>query len=241
METERTLTLVKEPPVAIMEGLSKTFGNIQALRNLSLELPQGSIVGLLGPNGSGKTTLIKILAGLYVQYEGKVTILGEKPSHRTKAAVSYAPDRNSFPVQMTCRQASDLYKAFFEDFDESTWENLLDCFSLSPKAKIGEMSKGMVDKLQICLAMSRNARLYLLDEPLAGVDAGARDLILEQILEIFNPKGTILIATHLIAETERLFDTVIFLSHGQIAEYGECDRIRQAYGNSLEDIVKALP
>ena len=240
METERKLTLVEEPPVAVIEGLSKTFGSIRALRNISLELPQGRIIGLLGPNGSVNTTIIKILAGLYVQYEGQVRILGEKPSHKTKALVSYAPDRNCFPAQMTCRQASDLYKTFFEDFNEDTWEHLLDCFSLSPQAQIRQMSKGMIDKLQICLAMSRNARLYLLDEPLAGVDAGARDVVLEQILESFNPKGTILIATHLIAEIERLFDTVIFLSHGELVEFGECDCIRQRHGISLEDLVKEL-
>ena len=237
---ERTLTLVEEPPILVTEHLSKQFGRVQALKDVSLKIPQGRIVGLLGPNGGGKTTLIKTLAGLYVDYQGTARILDEKPSHVTKALVSYAPDRNSFSPHMTCSEAGEIYSKFFKDFREDKWYSMLDCFSLSTNRQIKEMSKGMIDKLQICLTMARDARLYLLDEPIAGVDVGARDVVLDQILENFNAQGTIIIATHLVAEIERLFDTVIFLNKGEVVEFDDCVRIREKYGDSLEQIMKEV-
>ncbi len=232
---EAKLTLVENPPVVKIENLYKRFGPVTALSGISLHVPEGRIIGLLGPNGSGKTTLIKILAGLYTSYEGQVSIDGQRPSHLTKAIVSYQPDKSSFPSHMTANEAMRIYKRFFQDFDEEQCQEMLKVFEISGMREINQMSKGVIDKLQICLTMSRKARLYLLDEPIGGVDTAARDFVLDTILNSFNPSGTIMIATHLVSQIEQIFDTAIVLSKGSLICFDNCDAIRQRYGLSLED------
>ena len=229
---ERKLRLVENPPIVKVENLNKTFGSVQALRDVDLEIPEGRIIGLLGPNGSGKTTLLKILAGLYTTYTGTVLIDGEKPGAKSKAHVAYLPDRPAFSLE--------IYVEFFEDFNRERFMELLDKFEISARKEFKEMSKGMIDKVQISFAMARNARLYLLDEPLGGVDVAARDNVLDTILENFDSKGTILVATHLISEIERLFDSVIVLKEGQVTMNAPCDDIREKYNSTLEKAMKAI-
>lgn len=237
---ERKLKLVASPPIVQICGLCKAFGSVQALKNVDLEIPEGRIIGLLGANGSGKTTLIKILAGLYTAYDGTVLIDGERPGARSKAEVSYLPDRPAFSLKRTAEEIKGIYAEFFEDFEADRFARLLDGFEIGMTTPFQEMSKGMIDKVQISFAMSRRARLYLLDEPLGGVDAKARDSVLDVILENFDAKGTILVATHLISEIERLFDSVIVLREGQVALQGSCDDIRAKYGSNLEEAMKEI-
>ena len=237
---ERKLRLVENSPIVRVENLNKTFGSVQALRDVDLEIPEGRIIGLLGPNGSGKTTLLKILAGLYTTYTGTVLIDGEKPGAKSKAHVAYLPDRPAFSLNRTAVDILEIYVEFFEDFNRERFMELLDKFEISAKKEFKEMSKGMIDKVQISFAMARNARLYLLDEPLGGVDVAARDNVLDTILENFDSKGTILVATHLISEIERLFDSVIVLKEGQVTMNAPCDDIREKYNSTLEEAMKAI-
>lgn len=229
------LKLVKDPPLIKTENLTKRFGPVTALNDINLEIPKGHIIGLLGPNGSGKTTLIKILAGLYASYEGSVTIKGHKPSHTTKAFVAYQGDTVGFPPYMEVSEAFDIYKSFFTDFDQALCQQMLDTFEIDKNSKISQMSKGTVDKLQIALTMSRKAQLYLLDEPLGGVDVKARQHVLDTILNSFDSQGTIIVATHLISQIEAIFDKAIILDDGFLKHYGDCDEIRQKLGHSLEE------
>lgn len=237
---ERKLKLVENPPIVKICGLCKAFGGVQALKNVDLEIPEGRIIGLLGANGSGKTTLIKILAGLYTAYDGTVLIDGERPGAKSKAEVSYLPDRPAFSLKRTAEEIKDIYAEFFEDFEADRLARLMDGFEIGMTTPFKEMSKGMIDKVQISFAMSRRARLYLLDEPLGGVDVKARDSVLDVILENFDSKGTILVATHLISEIERLFDSVVVLREGRVALQGSCDDIRSRYGSNLEEAMKAV-
>lgn len=237
---ERTLTLVEEPPIVRICGLRKNFGTVAALRDVNLEISRGRIIGLLGANGSGKTTLLKILAGLYTGYEGEVLIDGMRPGAFSKAKVSYLPDRPAFSLKRTAGEIKEIYRNYFEDFDEAHFEQLMDSFEIDSKTPFQEMSKGMIDKVQISLAMSRKASLYLLDEPLGGVDVKARDQVLDVILESFDTKGTILVATHLISEVERLFDSVIVLKDGSVAMFEPCDDVRARFGSNLEEAVKQI-
>lgn len=237
---ERKLTLVEEPPIVKIEDLSKAFDQVQALDHVSLEIPEGKIIGLLGPNGSGKTTLLKILSGLYTAYEGKVTIDGHRPGEKTKAIVSYLPDRPAFSLKQTPVEILEIYETFFADFDKDKFMDLMEKFELDIHTPFKEMSKGMIDKVQISFTMSRNARLYLLDEPLGGVDVAARDYVLDTILENFDSKGTIVVVTHLISEIERLFDSVMVLKNGKVILDSPCDDIRMRYGSTLEAAMKEI-
>lgn len=239
MIMESTLKLVREPIVEI-KNLTKDFDSVRALENVSLEIPEGHIIGLLGPNGSGKTTLLKILAGFYGEYDGQVLIDGEKPGAKTKAQVAYLPDKSGFPADMQVGDMVKIYKTFFDDFDEEKCKALLQLFDIKMQQTPSEMSKGMIDKLQICLVMSRKARLYLLDEPIGGVDVEAREHILDLIIENFNPKGTMLIVTHLVRDIERLFDSVIVLKQGKIETFADSDSLRSQYGMSLEGALKEI-
>ena len=227
-------------PIAETVNLKKRFGEVEALKGIDLKIPKGKIIGLLGPNGSGKTTLIKILAGLYTSYEGKVLIDGERPGAMSKAMVSYLPDRNSYSMNQCANNIIELYQEFFVDFERSRAINMLKKFEIRQDTPFREMSKGMVEKVQISMVMARRARLYLLDEPLGGVDVAARDIVLDTILENFDTRGTIVVATHLISQIERLFDDVIVLKKGELIENCSCDYIRRMYSSSLEDAMKRL-
>ena len=237
---ERKLELVENPPIVKIENLTKRFDLVTALDHVNLEIPEGRIIGLLGANGSGKTTLLKILAGLYTDYEGDVTIDGHRPGHETKARVSYLPDRPAFSLKQTPAEILEIYETFFADFNKEKFLALMEKFELDLHTPFTEVSKGMIDKVQISFTMAREARLYLLDEPLGGVDAVAREHVLDAILENFDSRGTIVVATHLISEIERLFDSVMVLKKGQIVMDSSCDDIRMEYDATLEEAMKAV-
>lgn len=237
---ERKLELVENPPIVKIENLTKRFDLVTALDHVNLEIPEGRIIGLLGANGSGKTTLLKILAGLYTDYEGEVEIDGHRPGHETKARVSYLPDRPAFSLKQTPAEILEIYETFFADFNKEKFLALMEKFELDLHTPFTEMSKGMIDKVQISFTMAREARLYLLDEPLGGVDAVAREHVLDAILENFDSRGTIVVATHLISEIERLFDSVMVLKKGQIVMDSSCDDIRMEYDATLEEAMKAV-
>ena len=229
---EIKLKLVQNPPVAVLEGVSKSFDGVCALDDVSLTIPEGRIIGITGPNGSGKTTMLKIMAGFYADYQGRVTIDGFEPGAETKARVAYLPDKEGLPESMEVSEMIKLYRTFFDDFDEEKCRELLGMFDISEKSMPREMSKGVIDKLQLSLLMSRDARLYLLDEPIGGVDIEARDHVLDLILENFNQKGTMLI--------ERLFDSVIVLKKGKVAVFEDTDVLRARKGGSLEEVLKEI-
>ena len=238
-DAERNLKLVTTPLVCLSD-VSKQFDRIRALDHVSLAIPEGRIIGLLGPNGSGKTTMLKILAGLYTEYEGSVSIDGLRPGAKTKACIAYLPDSSCLPEKMLVSDIVRLYEIFFADFDAEKCRELLAAFAIGLSKTPEEMSKGMIDKLQISLVMARRARLYLLDEPIGGVDVEAREHVLDLILENFNPKGMMLIVTHLIHDIERLFDDVIVLKEGRVETFTASDSLRAQYGGSLEEALKAM-
>lgn len=221
-------------------NLTKKYQNKIALSNLNLTLEPGHIVGLLGPNGSGKTTLIKILTGVIKDYSGTVTINGNVIGPSTKALVSYLPDTSYFSPWMCPLDIIALFKDFYSDFDEKKCLEMLRRLGLNEKQKIKTMSKGMIEKFQLCLVMSRNAMLYILDEPIGGVDPAARDFILDTILTNYNEDATIFMSTHLISDVERIFDTVVFLKDGEIVLQGDIDNIRAAEEKSIDQLFREV-
>jgi len=221
-------------------NLTKKYQNKSALSNINLTLESGHIVGLLGPNGSGKTTLIKILTGVINDYSGAVTINGKAIGPESKALVSYLPDTAYFSPWMCPLDMIALFKDFYSDFNEHKCLEMLKRLSLNEKQKIKTMSKGMIEKFQLCLVMSRNAMLYILDEPIGGVDPAARDYILDTILANYNEDATIFMSTHLISDVERIFDTVIFLREGEIALQGNIDNIRAEEGKSIDQLFREV-
>lgn len=236
---EGKLRLLEPEPVVVTEHLTKRFQSVTALDDISLSIPEGRIIGMVGPNGSGKSTFLKILAGLYAEYGGEVRICGHKPGAATKAVTAYLPDKPGIPYDFTPEDAIKIYEGFFRDFDTEQCREMLKLFDIKETAPVKEMSKGVVDKLQICLLMARKARLYLLDEPIGGVDIAARDHVLDIILEEFNPGATMIIVTHLISEIERLFDSVIVLKNGKVEAFRDSDSIRMQYG-TLEEGLKEM-
>ena len=221
-------------------NLTKKYQNKSALSKINLTLEPGHIVGLLGPNGSGKTTLIKILTGVVKDYSGTVTINGNVLGPSTKALVSYLPDTSYFSPWMCPLDMIALFKDFYSDFDENKCLEMLRRLDLNEKQKIKTMSKGMIEKFQLCLVMSRNAMLYVLDEPIGGVDPAARDFILETILTNYNEDATIFMSTHLISDVERVFDTVVFLKDGEIVLQGNIDNIRAKEEKSIDQLFREV-
>ncbi len=221
-------------------GLSKNYGSNQALKNIDLKLEPGKIVGLLGPNGSGKTTLIKLVAGLLAPSEGKVLIDGEMPGMGSKSKVAYLPDRDFLPNYMSIEKLIKYYSDFFDDFDIERALEMLKSLDLCIDDSLGKLSKGNREKVQLILTMSRRAQIYLLDEPIAGVDPAARDYILRTIIANYNPEGIMLISTHLIANVETVLDDVIFLRSGEIVLHGESDAIREEKGMSIDGLFREV-
>ena len=236
-DTERNLKLVTTPLVCLSD-VSKQFDRIRALDHVSLAIPEGRIIGLLGPNGSGKTTMLKILAGLYTEYEGSVSIDGLRPGAKTKACVAYLPDSSCLPEKMLVSDIVRLYEIFFADFDAEKCRELFAAFAIGLSKTPEEMSKGMIDKLQISLVMARRARLYLLDEPIAGVDPAARDYIMGTIINNYADDATVLISTHLIADIERVLDEVIFLKDGRIVRHETVDELKAQEGKSVDEVFR---
>lgn len=221
-------------------NLTKKYKNKAALSNIYLTLESGHIVGLLGPNGSGKTTLMKILAGVLTDYQGKVTINGKGIGPQSKALVSYLPDMPYFSQWMCPLDMIALFKSFYFDFNEQKCLNMLKRLGLDDKQKIKSMSKGMIEKFQLCLVMSREAKIYILDEPIGGVDPAARDYILDTILTNYSEEATIFLSTHLIADVERIFDTIVFLKEGKIVRQGNIDNIRTEEGKSIDELFREV-
>ena len=216
------------------KGLYKSYGNREVLQNLNISLPAGKIIGLLGPNGSGKTTLIKLAAGLLTPNSGEILVCGSKPGPESKALVSYLPERTYLPDWMTVQDALNLFVDFYSDFDYTRAVSMLESLQVPAQARIKTLSKGTKEKVQLVLVMSRQARLYLLDEPIGGVDPAARDYILNTILSNYNEDATVLISTHLIADIERTLDEFIFLQNGQIVSYASTDSLREDLGKSID-------
>ena len=223
-----------------IKNLTKTFGDLTALDDVTLSLEQGQIVGLLGPNGSGKTTLIKILNGLLQPTSGSVTINGSAPGVVTKKAVAYLPDRNALPDYMSASQLMDIYEDFFEDFDRRKAEAMVDDLGISRKQPMKKMSKGTKEKLQLCLVMARQADVYLLDEPIGGVDPATRDYILRTIISNYNENAVVLISTHLISDVESVLDDVVFIKDGRIVLHKAADDIREETGESVDKLFREV-
>ena len=216
-------------------ALTKSFGKVNALDNVTVFIPRGRIIGLLGPNGSGKTTLLKLASGLLSPTCGSILINGKEPGAESKAVVSFLPDRSYFAGWMTIEQCLDYFEDFYADFDRPRAETMLAQLGISPELRLKTLSKGTHEKVQLVLTMSRRAEIYLLDEPIAGVDPASRDYILNTIITNYSPESTILISTHLIADVEKVLDEYIFINRGRIVEYGVCDELREKTGQSLDD------
>ena len=229
-----------EDNLIVCEGLSKRFGMKYALDHVDLTIGRGRIIGLLGPNGSGKTTWIKLLCGLLQPSSGAVRINGLTPGAATKAVVSYLPDRMYFADWMVAGDLMDYFEDFYADFDRGKAERMCASLGIQKTDRIKTMSKGTKEKLQLAVVMSRNAQIYLLDEPIAGVDPAARDFILETILRNYNPEGTVIISTHLIADVEQVLDEVIFLKEGQVVRHDTVDHIRETEGRSVDALFREI-
>ena len=221
-------------------GLTKRFGATAALENVNLTVAPGRVVGLLGPNGSGKTTLIKLANGLLTPTAGELRVCGALPGKETHALVSYLPDRCCLPEWMSAGQLMDFYADFYADFDRPRAEDMMARLSLNPALKISQMSKGTREKVQLILVMSRRARLYLLDEPIGGVDPATRDYILDTIIRNYDENASVVISTHLISDVEAVLDDVIFLREGQVSLQASVDDIREQYGKSVDALFREV-
>ena len=224
----------------VCEGLSKDYGQIRALDRIDLRLEEGKIIGLLGPNGSGKTTLIKLASRLLVPSEGRITICGEVPSEKSKAIVSYLPDRNFLPDWMNSNDLIALYEDFFADFSKERAIEMLGSLNIDMTMPLKKMSKGTKEKVQLIMTMSRQAKLYLLDEPIAGVDPAARDYILRTIISNYDENATVLISTHLIADVENVLDEAIFLKQGKIVLHERVDELKESTGKSVDEYFREV-
>lgn len=222
------------------KNVYKKYGKLEALKGIDLKIPRGKIVGLLGPNGSGKTTMIKIMNGLLTTAEGEVLINGMKPGIETKKIVSYLPERTYLNDWMRVKDIIDFFKDFYEDFDEIKALQMLRTLDIDENRKLKTLSKGTKEKVQLILVMSREADLYLLDEPIAGVDPAARDYILNTIIKNYNENSTIVISTHLISDIEKILDDVIFISNGNVHLSKSVDEIRDEEGKSVDMLFREV-
>lgn len=227
-------------PILECQRLSKKYGNYFALSGFDLTLEKGQIVGLLGPNGSGKTTLIKLINGMLVPSSGNVLIDGTRPGPASKKIISYLPDCSALDSHMKVSGILKYYADFYDNFNMNRALKMLDALEISRQSCFYTLSKGNQEKLQLVLTMSRDAQLYILDEPIGGVDPAARDYILKTILSNYNENATILISTHLIADVENVLDRVLFLRNGQLALNATVDEIRAEYGKSVDMLFREV-
>jgi len=221
-------------------NLSKHYGKFQALKSVSLEIPKGKIVGVLGPNGSGKTTLIKTIMGLLASYEGEILIGGEKPGPKANTHISYLPDRNHIPTWLTVKQAISFFTDFYTDFDANCAQEMLQRMGIPATAKIKALSRGMQEKAQLAIVMSRRASLYVLDEPLGAVDPASREFIINTILKNFPEESSILLSTHIISDIEPILDVAVFLRQGEIVLNEYVDIIREERDMSLDGLFREV-
>ena len=220
--------------------LTKKYGTLTALDNVSFNVERGKIVGLLGPNGSGKTTLIKTANGLLTATGGEILICGEKPGVETKRRTAYLSDCLSLPQWLSVGGLVDFYADFFENFNTQKAKQMMESLNLDPDKKLKTLSKGTKEKVQLVLTMSRDADLYLLDEPMGGVDPATRDYILNTIISNYSENSTVVISTHLIADVEQILDEVIFISQGQIVLQKSVDEIRETQGKSVDQMFREV-
>lgn len=227
-------------PILECKGLTKRYGAASALDHIELTVEPGRIVGLLGPNGSGKTTLIKLANGLLTPSEGTISINGLAPSVETKKLVSYLPERTYLSTWMNVTQLLDFFCDFYKDFRREVAQEMLKHLGIDEKQRIKQMSKGTREKVQLILVMSRAATLYLLDEPIGGVDPATRDYILNTIIGNYSPDAAVVISTHLIADVEQVLDDVIFINRGQIVLQSSVDEIREQNGKSVDGLFREV-
>ncbi len=222
------------------KGITKTYSKVTALNDFSITLESGRIVGLLGPNGSGKTTLIKLINGLLTPDAGTISICGMAPGPESKALVAYLPDNIYLNTWMTVQQIVDFFTDFYADFRADLALEMMARLGISPKSKLKTLSKGNKEKVCLILTMSRNAKLYVLDEPIAGVDPAARDYVISTIINNYNPDATVLISTHLIADIEQILDEVIFIQTGRVLLQKTVDTIREENGKSVDELFREV-
>ena len=228
--------------MAVLEckDLCKQYGRMPALDHVSFAVEPGHIVGLLGPNGSGKTTLIKLANGLLTPTAGSILVCGTEPGVESHAQVSYLPERTAIPTWMSTEQLVDFYQDFYQDFRKEAAEEMLHHLGIQPRQRIKQMSKGTREKVQLIMVMSRAAKLYLLDEPIGGVDPATRDYILSTIIGNYNPEGAVMISTHLISDVEKVLDEVLFLNQGRLMLQSSVDDIREGKGMSVDALFREV-
>ena len=221
---------------AILEcrALGKRYGQVQALENVNISIQPGRVVGLLGPNGSGKTTLIKLANGLLSPTEGEILINGQEPGKESRGIVSYLPDKEYLAEWMNVTQLMNFFEDFYGDFDRERATEMLGRLGIDEKQRIKQMSKGTREKVQLIMVMSRKALLYLLDEPIGGVDPATRDYILDTIIRNYNPQAAVVISTHLIADVEQVLDEVVLINGGHVILQSSVDDIRAKYNRSVD-------
>ena len=221
-----------------IKNLNKKYDDKYALKDINLKLSTGKIIGLLGKNGAGKTTLIKLINDLLTPTDGEILLNGNRVGVETKKAISYLPERTYLNKQMKVNEVLSYFKDFYDDFDIQKAKKLLKDLDLDENQKLSKMSKGMQEKVQLVLAMSRKADLYILDEPLGGVDPATRDYILDTILSNFNENASVLISTHLISDIERILDEVVFIDKGKIVLQSDADKLRNKEKMSIDEIFR---
>ena len=223
-----------------LRNLYMSYGKTHALRGVSLDIPKGKIVGILGPNGSGKTTLIKTVMGLINDYKGEVIIAGHLPGPAANAHISYLPDRSHIPEWLTVRQAVSFFADFYKDFDKDHAHAMLTSMKIPTNKKLKALSRGMQEKVQLSLVMSRRADLYVLDEPIGAVDPASREFIIDTILRNFPEGSSILLSTHIIADIEPILDVAVFLKDGKVVMHDEVEKIREEHGTSLDGLFREV-
>lgn len=223
-----------------IDNVTKKYGRFKALDNVTLTLQSGKIVGLLGPNGSGKTTLIKIINGLLKDYQGNILVDGNPIGVESRKIISYLPDENYFQDWMYIKDVLNIFSDLYQDFQKDNCLELMKRFNLEPNMKIKSLSKGMKEKFQLCLVMSRKAKLYILDEPIAGVDPTAREVILDVILNNYDEDALVLISTHLISDLETIFDEVVFLKEGKVVLHQETEQLRHERKQSIDEAFREV-
>lgn len=222
------------------EGLTKRYGGLLALDHVDLTLESGRIVGLLGPNGSGKTTMIKLANGLLVPTEGRILLDGNEPGVESKRIVSYLPDASYLPDWMNVGGLLEMFQDFYEDFNIAKAKEMVEQLNLSMYSRLKSLSKGNKEKVQLILAMSRQAKIYFLDEPIGGVDPAARDFILNTIIRNYSEDATVVLSTHLISDIERVLDEVVFLNRGRLVFHRSVDEIRETEGKSVDQLFREV-
>lgn len=222
------------------DGITKKYGPLIALNNIDLSIEGGRIIGLLGPNGSGKTTLIKLINGLLTPTSGSLTVCGGAPGVETKKVVAYLPDSNYLNSWMTVGQLVDMFCDFYEDFRRDTAIEMLTRLGITTGVRLKTLSKGNKEKVSLILVISRSAKLYVLDEPIAGVDPATRDYIISTIIGNYNPEASVIISTHLISDIEQVLDEVIFINNGNIVLHKSVDAIREESGKSADELFREV-